>query len=156
MSPAKLTPRERRFIEERAKGLNGVQAIKAAGFRGKYADAAASKLLARPRVAAALEAKFQQLAADSKVTQEQWFREVWGIACTKIAPKHIGASDKNKALEMAGRALGAFKDTAGEREMVGPGLTVVVQQIVQQTPAASRTPVAIVNHGDPRLPGPER
>lgn len=148
----KLSTRERRFVEEKAKGMNGVQAIEAAGFRGKRPDVAAAKIGARPHVAAALEAKLQQIAKNCGVTQERWFQEVWDVASTKIAKKHIAPSDKNKALEMAGRALGAFKDTAGEREAIGPGLTIVIQQGHAPLPAAA-IPLA---PGVALMPGPER
>lgn len=147
----KLTARERRFVEERAKGLNGVEAIVAMGFRGKRPDVAAAKLSTKPRVRLALEQKLAAVAAKIGVTQEQWFAEVWAIASAKV--KRYTGSDKNKALELAGRSLGAFKDTAGEREIIGPGLTIVIQQAVQvgQAPAA---PAQVTTFK--LMPGPSR
>lgn len=151
----KLSTRERRFVEEKAKGLTGVAAIKACGFKGGRPDIAASKMLAKPHVAAALEAKLQQLAEKAGVTQEQWFREVWGMASAQLPKRaRITEGGKLRALELAGRHLGAFKDTAGEREVIGPGLTIIVQQGGAPAPAApSAIPLA---PGVTLMPGPER
>jgi hypothetical protein len=151
LSGKKLSARERRFIEHRAKGLNGVEAIRAIGFKGKRPDLAASKLTTKPHVQAALEELLAKLAKKAEVTQEDWFREVWGVASRKV--RKITGSDKNKALELAGRALGAFKDTAGEREVIGPGLTIIIQQGGSGPLPANAVAVA---PGVTLLPGPER
>jgi phage terminase small subunit len=154
MPKNRLSPRERRFVEELAKGKNQTQAIKATGFQGRRPDIAGAKLAAKPRVQEALTAILATIAERNQVTQDDWFREVWSIASAKIAKKAISASDKNKALELAGRALGSFKDTAGEREVVGPGLTIIIQQGQQTSHGHAPAPQALqVNVG---LPGPER
>ena len=151
----RLSARERLFVEEKAKGLDGVKAIIAAGFKGKRPDVAAAKIMAKANVLAALEAKLAAIAKKAEVTQEDWFREVWGVASTKIAKAKITGSDKNKALELAGRALGAFKDTAGEREQIGPGLTIVIQQAINGTAAPVTTTVAATPPAG-FMPGPQR
>lgn len=151
--PKRLSARERRFVEEKAKGLTGVDAIKACGYKGPRPDLAASRLITKPHVAAALEAKLQQVAEKAGVTQEEWFREVWDLASAKLpARKKITEGGKIRALELAGRHLGAFKDTAGEREQIGPGLTIIVQQQVNAAPGAPATAAVAVG----LLPGPER
>lgn len=146
----KLSARERRFVELVASGLDKTKAMRAMGFRGKRPDVAGSELGSKPRVQAALEEKLQELAADAKVTQEQWFAEVWSIASRKV--KRVTGSEKNKALELAGRSLGAFKDTAGEREIIGPGLTIVIQQAVQAGPGPAVAHATSIK----LMPGPSR
>jgi hypothetical protein len=151
----KLSARERRYVEERAKGLNGVEAIRAMGFKGRRPDIAASKLSMKPQVAAALEAKLALVAEKVGVTQERWFEEVWDLASAKLPKrKKVTEAGKIRALELAGRHLGAFKDTAGEREVIGPGLTIIIQQGAHAAPTpANAAPVA---PGVTLLPGPER
>jgi hypothetical protein len=147
----KLSPRERRFIEHRAKGLNGAEAIRAMGFTGRRPDHAASKLMKKPHVKEALDQLLAKLAAKAEVSQEDWFREVWAVASAKV--KKITGADKGKALELAGRALGAFKDTAGERETIGPGLTIIIQQGGATQQLGNGLPLA---PGVTLMPGPER
>lgn len=148
-----LTTRERVYVQQRASGMNQSDALRATGFKGKRPDVAASKLEAKPHVKAAVEAATQKIVDELKVTHEMWMREVWSIAKVKIAAGEVKPSDKTKALELAGRAIGAFKDTAGEREKVGPGLTIVIQQSVNAAPGAAPVQAAVAVG---LMPGPQR
>lgn len=148
-----LTTRERIYVQHRASGMNQVDALRATGFEGERPDVAASKLEAKPHVKAAVEAASQKLVDKLEVTAEAWMREVWSIAKVKIAASTVKASDKTKALELAGRAIGAFKDTAGERDKVGPGLTIVIQQAVNSAPGAAPAQATVAVG---LMPGPQR
>lgn len=150
---AKLTTREKLYVQHRAGGMGKTAALRACGFKGKRPDVAAAKLERKQVVKTAIEAASQRQIEKLEVSQDAWMREVWDVATTKIAKKHIRASDKNKALELAGRALGAFKDTAGEREVIGPGLTIIIQQGAAAPQPANAIPVA---PGVTLMPGPER
>lgn len=152
--PKKLNARERLFVEECAKGANPTQAVRKIQPTSRRPDILGSKLMAKPHVKAALEAKLAKLAEKVGVTQEEWFREVWGLASAKLpANKRVSEAGKIRALELAGRHLGAFKDTAGERETIGPGLTIIIQNGTQQ-PVDAKVVTTVPAVG--LMPGPER
>lgn len=147
---AKLAAIHQRFVDGLMLGAKGAAVVRELKPKLKRPDVQSAKWLARPDIKAALEERKALSTNRALLTQERWDEEVATIAYHKCRKSDIRASDKNKALEMAGRRLGLYKDSAGERTPIGPGLTVVVQ-VVQ---AALGPPALMLPAVSPRLPGP--
>jgi phage terminase small subunit len=77
----KLSPQQQRFVEEYCLGdKTATEAALIAGYSKKRPDVAASKLLAQPHIAAAVEAKRKKLADKFEVTQERIRAELAAVA----------------------------------------------------------------------------
>jgi len=83
---ADLSPRERRFLEEYcANGFRATDAARAAGYQGRGVKATAYKLLQKPHIKAALDARLTELADGAQLRSEAILLEL-----TKIAFSDIG------------------------------------------------------------------
>ncbi len=141
----RLKHRHRRFVDEYLLGKKGTEAMKAIGFKGRRPEIAASKLLARPEVRAAVEERRAVLCEAVGLRQESILAELMKIAFGK------DRSDKVRALTELAEVIG-LKKTAAVQQALGPGLQVIIQQNVQSGSAHSVSgPVlgVVVN-----LPGP--
>lgn len=76
----KLELREKRFVREYLVDFCGAAAMRRAGFKGTRPEIAASKMLARPAVKAALAERQDQIAARLEVTIERVLKEQAAIA----------------------------------------------------------------------------
>lgn len=78
--PTKLTPKQRRFVEEYLVDLNATQAAIRAGYCAKTAESQASRLLRNVKVAAAIHEAAQTRAERTKITQQDGLRvEAMGL-----------------------------------------------------------------------------
>lgn len=75
-----LTVRERKFVEEYVRHGNGLEAAVTAGYAPSGAKSIASKLLRRPHIAAALEARAQKIADKAGITTERILEEYRRLA----------------------------------------------------------------------------
>lgn len=143
---ATLKRRHRRFVDEYLTGIKGTEAMRAIGFKGRRPEIAASKLLARPEVRAAVEERRAILCEAVGLRQESILKEMMDIA--------FGAdrTDKGRMLVELAEIIG-LKKVAQVQQALGPGLQVVIQQqFVGQPGATGHAPQAlgiVVN-----LPGP--
>lgn len=76
----KLEMREKRFVREYLVDFCGAAAMRRAGFKGKRPEIAASKMMMRPSVKAALVERQDQIAARLEVTIERVLKEQAAIA----------------------------------------------------------------------------
>lgn len=120
-----LRGRARKFVDHYLLGTTGVDAIKAAGFKGTRPEIAASKLLARPEVRTALEERRAVLAEAVGLRQEAILREMMNIA---FGTERL---DKARMLTELAEIVG-LKKSALVQAALGPGLQVIVQQTVHQ------------------------
>lgn len=148
----RLPAQQQRFVDGLMLGNKATTVMRQLRPKLKRPDVQGAKWFARADVQAALQERKGEAAARSMLTQERWDEEVALIAYAKVARKDIKPADKNKALEMAGRRLGLYKDSAGERTPIGPGLTVIVQQVIASSPGP---PALLQLAVSPRLPGPK-
>lgn len=142
---ATLKRRHRRFVDEYLTGKKGTEAMKAIGFKGRRPEIAASKLLARPDVRAAVEERRAVLCEAVGLRQERILAEMMKIAFGN------DRADKVRALTELAEIIG-LKKVAAVQQALGPGLQVIIQQNVQSASAQSISGPAlgvIVN-----LPGP--
>lgn len=143
---ATLKRRHRRFVDEYLTGKKGVDAIIAIGFKGEHPNVAASKLLARPEVRAAVEERRAVLCEAVGLRQEFVVAGIMKLAEDTNEEKGVRLSALRELAEIAG-----VKKVAAVQQSLGPGLQVVIQQYVQQVAGEVHGPAlgVIVN-----LPGP--
>lgn len=67
-------------MEHRAAGMNGVEAMRAIGFKGRRPDVAASKLMSKPHIREALEARRTDLLEAVGISKEMIARELGRVA----------------------------------------------------------------------------
>jgi len=79
-----LTRRHRRFIDEYLVDLNGKQAAIRVGYRDRYADDSACRLLADPLIARAVKRAMAQRAARTRITADRVLKEYARIAFADI------------------------------------------------------------------------
>jgi phage terminase small subunit len=77
---ARLTRRQKRFVEHFAAGCTGSEAIRQAGYKGKYAHVVAHKWANRPEVRAAIQEREEQLTRDLGIRQHVVMRQMLAIA----------------------------------------------------------------------------
>lgn len=149
----KLKPHLQRFVDLYVMGQKGAPAVRAINPRIKAPSVAAVNWHRRPHVQDAIAERTALVKERAILSQEKWDQAIADIAFVKHAKAKIKPEHSVRALELGGRRLGLYKDSAGERTPVGPGLTVVVQQVVQTSAPAA--PVATAGQRvDMRLPGP--
>jgi hypothetical protein len=105
----KLTPQQELFIQEYLVDFNGTQAAIRAGYSEKTARQQASRLLTNVAIGTAIEAGRKQALELVGLTAERILTEVAAVAFAEVG-EPIRPSDKLRALEMAGKHFGLFKD----------------------------------------------
>lgn len=141
-----LAPHLQRLVDAHMLGASGADVVRKLRPHVKHPNDLAAKWMARADVKAAVEERKAAAKAKAFLSEERWEEEIASIAHAKIRPKDIRPSDKNKALELAGRKLGLYRDTAGERDVVptiilnvgvrgmAPADVTVTHQVVGQMP----------------------
>lgn len=80
----KLTPRQRRFVQEYLIDLNGRQAMRRAGYTGKNPAQVASITLRKPAIAAAVKKAMDRRARRTQIAADRVLREYARIAFADI------------------------------------------------------------------------
>src|SRR6185369_17863818 len=95
-----LDPRERRFVELYCETANQTQSYIVAGFTSNAGSASvqSSRLLKKPRIAAAVEKRSAELAALYGFNQDRILREIATVALLPVDKLEIKGADKIKAL----------------------------------------------------------
>lgn len=88
--------REARFVAEFVKDLDATAALRRIGFKGKRPDVAASKMMARPSIAAAVQVRQAELIDTADIDSAQILREL----------KRIAFSDVRELVDADGRLKG--------------------------------------------------
>lgn len=143
---ASLKRRSQRFVDAYMLGLNGSEAMRKAGFKGRRPAIAASKLLALPSVRAAVEERRAVLCEAVGLRQEEVVAGIMKLAESSNEERGVRLSALRELAEIAG-----VKKVAAVQHALGPGLQVVIQQVIQQVSGQQVGPAlgVIVN-----LPGP--
>lgn len=126
---AKLTPRQRAFVEAYLVSLNAADAARQAGYSPKTANREGSRLLSNVDVQAAIAAAQAERSRRTEVTQD-W---VLGALRAEASDRGEGSSHSARvsALSQLGKHLGMFV----ERVKVEGGLQLrIVEEIVDADP----------------------
>lgn len=105
-----LTPPQKKFCDEFLKSLNATQAYKQAYPNCKtdqVASQSGSRLLRNEKVKAYIEKRQQEQEEKAIITQEMILKELKEI----IKCKDEATCNRLKAMELAGKHLGMFKET---------------------------------------------
>ena len=84
MPESKLTPKQRRFVEEYLCDLNATQAAIRAGYSEKTAQQMGTENLSKPVIAAAIESAMQKRSERVEITQDRVLEELSHIAFARI------------------------------------------------------------------------
>lgn len=135
-----LDPRERRFVELYCETANQTQSYIVAGFTSNAGSASvqSSRLLRKPRIAAAVEKRSAELAALYGFNQERILREIAAVALVPVDQLEVKGGDKVKALELLARLNRMFP---GDRvEISGPGGGPIETAVAHKIDIASLDP----------------
>lgn len=111
---AKLTAKQKRFVEEYLVDLNATQAAIRAGYSENTATIIGHENLRKPNISEAIAEARNKLSERSEWSAEQILRDIRQIA-ENVQEQ---AKDRLKAYELGGKHLGMFKDKV---EMTGEG-----------------------------------
>jgi phage terminase small subunit len=133
----RLTTRQARFVEEFCVDFNATQAAIRAGYSAETARTIGSRLRTQPAVAAAIAEAVAALKARSEASADRWLLEVLDIAYADPDAKtedgkpatRLTFSEKVRALELQGRALGFVKEGIELRTQTAIPIHIVHQQI---------------------------
>ena len=111
--PAKLTPKQERFVSEYLIDLNATQAAIRAGYSEKTAGAIGKENLQKPQIQEALtEARTKQQKRTS-ITADMVLNELAAVAfddADDCKDSRLRYTNKLKALELIGKHLGMFTE----------------------------------------------
>lgn len=105
---AKLTPRQRAFVDEYLVSLNAADAARKAGYSENTAKAHTSRLLGHARVAAEIKAALARRAAKTRRAALHVLTDIQAVS--REAWESGDLRTTLKALELEGKHLGMFTD----------------------------------------------
>ena len=101
----KLTPKQRKFVQEYQKDLNATQACIRAGYSKKNADKIGPELLGHSRVSAEIAKRQDKLAKKAEVTQEEIIRNLKTIASADMRDVADWRAEDIEAFDADGEPL---------------------------------------------------
>ncbi len=107
----KLTPKQRRFVDEYLIDLNATQAAIRAGYSEKTANRIGPELLVKTCVSAAIQARKASRVKRTEVSQDAVIRELKEVAFKPASDEpysKLKYANKLRALELLGKHTGAF------------------------------------------------
>ena len=107
----KLTPKQRRFVDEYLIDLNATQAAIRAGYSEKTANRIGPELLVKTCVSAAIQARKASRVKRTEVSQDAVIRELKEVAFKPASDEpysELRYANKLRALELLGKHTGAF------------------------------------------------
>lgn len=108
---ARLTEKQKRFVEEYLVDLNATQAAIRAGYKPKSAYSIGQENLRKPEIQNALQAAIRQRSRRTEITADMVLSELGKVAFHDAADytdSGLKVSNKLRALELLGKHLGMF------------------------------------------------
>jgi phage terminase small subunit len=84
IDPDNLTPKQRRFVIEYCRDLNGARSVKRAGYSPNGAAQMANILLGQPNIVRALRKEYQRITEQNQITADQVIKETAALAYSNI------------------------------------------------------------------------
>lgn len=103
-----MTKREKIFVKEYILSKNGAESVRKAGFKCREPRKYAYELLQKPDITRQVEEEFKALMEQYDLKEDDIKLELGKIVHDRNDHK---TSDRLRAIELAGKALGMFKDT---------------------------------------------
>lgn len=110
---ARLTDKQKRFVDEYLVDLNATAAAKRAGYSAKRASELGYQLLQKTTVQASIQQAMQARSQRLCITQDfvlERLREIAEREASDAPDSELKYSAKLRALELLGRHLGLFED----------------------------------------------
>ena len=129
--PRKLTPKQRKFVSEYAKDLNGTQAAVRAGYSPETATVLASETLRKPYVQEAVQARVSKALELADCTADRTIMELSRVAYVdvgEITDEHGNCKPLHEISEDARRAIAGVEVIIKNAE-AGDGVTDKVHKI---------------------------
>jgi len=111
--PAKLTPKQKKFIDEYLIDLNATQAAIRAGYSQKTAFSIGVENLSKPLIQEELQKAMKRQQERTQITADMVLKELKKIALDDAADyqdSRLKYTNKIKALELLGKHLGMFSE----------------------------------------------
>ena len=111
--PAKLTPKQERFVSEYLIDLNATQAAIRAGYSAKTAFSIGVENLSKPLIQDALQKALKKQQERTEITADMVVKELKKIAlddANDCPTSRLKYTNKLKALELLGKHLGMFTE----------------------------------------------
>lgn len=111
--PAKLTPKQKKFIDEYLIDLNATQAAIRAGYSEKTANRIGPQLLVKTCISEEIQKAMKRREERTEITADMVVKELKKIALDEAADytdSRLRYSNKLKALELLGKHLGMFSE----------------------------------------------
>lgn len=127
--PAKLTPKQKKFIDEYLLDLNATQAAIRAGYSAKTANRIGPQLLVKSWISEEIQKAMQRREKRTEITVDRVVKELAAIALDDDAADYndsrLRYTSKLKALELLGKHLGMFDQRRYEAESDGGGIVML-------------------------------
>ena len=133
---AKLTEKQKRFVQEYLVDLNATAAAKRAGYSEKSASRIAVELLNKTQVSAEIQKQQAKRQKRVEITQEKVLSDEKRKAIASIKEGQYGTEvkvhDKVKALELLAKHLGMFDSKNGGSEAPENNIFEVIDQSTRE------------------------
>lgn len=115
---AKLTEKQKRFVDEYLIDLNATAAAKRAGYSEKTADRIGPELLGKTCVSQAIQEAIMERQKRTGITQDyvlEKLKEITDKTASDGADSNLKYCNKLRALELLGKHLGMFEKQDNEQ-----------------------------------------
>ena len=129
-----LTPKQALFVEFIAQGKSQTDALLAAGYESSDPATLAHHTAQKPHIAAAI-ARTRERKTVTQAWTVDWWRSELG-SCLRDANEASDLPSRLRALELAGKHLGALEPTAP----VSPAASAIILYLQQNQPPAIELP----------------
>lgn len=132
VSVAKLTEKQKRFVQEYLLDLNATQAAIRAGYSEKTAEQMGYQLLQKTSVQEAVQEAMKNRQQRTEITQDCVLSELGKVAFAKAADytdSTLKYSNKLRALELLGKHLGMFDGKGAKSESRENNLLEALKEI---------------------------
>ena len=147
----RLTARQALFVQAVATGKAQTEAAGLAGYSGQNLSDVAYNLTTKPHVARAITLARERYIATREWSVEWWRHEV--MACIQAANKADDLPSRLRALELAGRHLGALEPTAPISPAAQTLLTMLAESM-QRAQLPAPTVIELVTESNDQLVTP--
>lgn len=128
----KLTPKQRRFVDEYLIDLNATQAAIRAGYSPRTANRIGAENLSKLDIQKEIETRQKEREQRTEITQDyvlQKLKEITDQQASDAQDSDLKYSNKLKALELLGKHLGLFEKPETAPHTVHPLISDLMEEL---------------------------